>query len=350
VIVGQEISLFDVLEGWELLVGLGIREHLVAGSRHVHRKIHQALRPTLKPVLKAAMQRLRAYAIAWEREDRERDQERAEKLRNYDEDAYAYPWLNDQMTKALRLGGASFRPHFTWGVLHAAHLARAIGVPRISVIEFGVAGGNGLVSLERIAGHVESVLGVGIDVYGFDTGTGLPKPVDYRDLPNLWRESAFSMDVARLTDRLKKARLILGRVEDTLRGFVASGPAPVGFISFDLDYYSSTVHALVLLASQDAILLPRVHCYFDDIMAFTYSEFTGERLAIAEFNAKHEMRKLAPIHGLRYYVPPAYAHASWTEQFYLAHLFDHQLYNHHDGLQRRYAGAHWELRPGHPGR
>lgn len=349
-IVGQEIQLWDLLEGWNLLLGLDIRERLVAGSRRVRRKIKQAVRPILKPVLKTAVKKLRAYAIAWERENRERDQERAEKLRNYDEDAYAYPWLNDQMTKALRLGGASFRPHFTWGVLHAAHLARAIGVPRISVIEFGVAGGNGLVSLERIAEHVESVVGVGIDVYGFDTGTGLPKPSDYRDLPNLWRESAFSMDVARLTDRLKKTRLILGRVEDTIGDFVASGPAPVGFISFDLDYYSSTVGALTLLASQYAILLPRVHCYFDDIMAFTYSEFTGERLAIVEFNAKHKGRKLAPIHGLRYYVPPAYAHASWTEQFYLAHFFDHELYNHHDGLQRRYAGTHWELRPGDAGR
>lgn len=28
--------------------------------------------------------------------------------------------------------------------------------------------------------------------YGFDTGKGLPKPQDYRDLPNLYRESAFA--------------------------------------------------------------------------------------------------------------------------------------------------------------
>lgn len=343
-LIGHEVVLVEFLESWELLLGLGVRTTVAAGWRRLRAAAKRVSRRTLKPVVKASVTRLRTYARVWEHEDLQRAQERAEQRRNYDEEAYAYPWLNDQMTKALRLGGTSFRPHFTWGVLHAVHLAKALGVGRISVIEFGVAGGNGLMSLERIADHVESALGIGIEVYGFDTGTGLPKPVDYRDLPNLWQESAFSMDVPRLKERLKKARLVLGRVEETLGDFIASRPAPVGFVSFDLDYYSSTTHALALLASQETILLPRVHCYFDDIMGFTYSEFTGERLAIAEFNAQHEMRKLAPIHGLRYYVPPAYANAPWTEQFYLAHLFDHALYNKHDGLHRRYTGAHWKLR------
>ena len=34
------------------------------------------------------------------------------------------------------------RPHFAWGILHAAHLAKALKIDRISAIEFGVAGGN----------------------------------------------------------------------------------------------------------------------------------------------------------------------------------------------------------------
>jgi hypothetical protein len=153
--------------------------------------IKRALKPILKRVLKTA----RRYAIAWEQEDQERAQHEADKLRNYGQDDLAYPWLNDQLTHALRVGRGAFRPHFTWGVLHAAHLARAIGAKRISVIEFGVAGGNGLVSLERVAEHVESVLQVGIDVYGFDPGAGLPKPLDYSDSPNLWTEFAFPMDV-----------------------------------------------------------------------------------------------------------------------------------------------------------
>src|SRR6185503_7317687 len=53
------------------------------------------------------------------------------------------------------------RPHFGWGVLQAAQLAKSIGIPRISAIEFGVAGGNGLVSLERTAAEVEQIFGIG---------------------------------------------------------------------------------------------------------------------------------------------------------------------------------------------
>jgi hypothetical protein len=29
---------------------------------------------------------------------------------------------------------------------------------------------------------------MGVDVYGFDTGVGVPKPMDYCDLPNLYTE------------------------------------------------------------------------------------------------------------------------------------------------------------------
>lgn len=36
------------------------------------------------------------------------------------------------------------RPNYAYCTYHAADLARRLGIPRISVIEFGVAGGNGL--------------------------------------------------------------------------------------------------------------------------------------------------------------------------------------------------------------
>ena len=65
---------------------------------------------------------------------------------------------------SLRKRRPDFRAHFAWGVLNAAHLAACFEMPRISVIEFGVAGGNGLVELERIAKDVESLYRVGIDV------------------------------------------------------------------------------------------------------------------------------------------------------------------------------------------
>ena len=282
----------------------------------------------VKRVVRAALWRARSYI---RRLDEETVAE-AEQSHNYDHDDYAYPWLNSIFMKLLSEERGVLRPNYTWGVLHGVHLAKALGIDRVSVIEFGVAGGNGLISLDRVAEKVEGILGVGVDVYGFDTGTGLPKPEDYRDLPNLYTASSFHMDVEGLKKRLKKTQLILGLVENTVPRFIDSGAAPVAFVSIDLDYYSSTMQAFKLLEADQALLLPRIHCYFDDIMGFTFSEYNGERLAIADFNASHSMRKISPIYGLKYFLPTRYAQAQWPEQFYMAHIFDHELYGCKDGL------------------
>src|SRR5204862_75715 len=39
--------------------------------------------------------------------------------------------------------GVKSRPQYLWPLLHAAHVARALDVPAIAALEFGVAGGNG---------------------------------------------------------------------------------------------------------------------------------------------------------------------------------------------------------------
>ena len=224
------------------------------------------------------------------------------------------------------------RSHFTWCLLHAARLARALRIPRISVLELGVAGGNGLVALEAAAGPVERLLGVGLEIFGFDAGTGLPKPQDPRDLPNLYREGIYAMDEPLLRARLRRSDLRIGLVADTIGTFMGERHPPVGFVSVDLDLYSSTRDALRLFAGDPELLLPRVHCFFDDIMGFTFADHNGERLAIAEFNAGHAHRKLSPIHGLRHFVPPEEFHSIWTEQVYLAHVLDHPRYGEFDGL------------------
>jgi hypothetical protein len=282
----------------------------------------------VKRVVGAALWRARRYI-------RRLDEEAAavaDQSHNYDRDDYAYPWLNSIFMKLLSEGRGVLRPNYTWGVLHGVHLAKALGINCVSVIEFGVAGGNGLIALDRVAEKVEAIFGVRIDVYGFDTGFGLPKPEDYRDLPNLYTESSFHMDVEGLKKRLKKAQLILGLVENTVPRFIDSGAAPVAFVSIDLDYYSSTIQAFKLLEAHQALLLPRVHCYFDDIMGFTFSEYNGERLAIVDFNNSHNTRKISPIYGLRYFLPRQHAQRLWPEQFYMAHIFDHEMYGCKDGL------------------
>ena len=245
---------------------------------------------------------------------------------------FAYSELNALLLEAHAAFTADLRPNYTWGVLHAAFLAKAVGIKRISAIEFGVAGGRGLIALEKAAEVVEQRLGVAVDVYGFDSGRGLPKPKDYRDLPNLYEESTYLMDHEALQRQLQHAKLVIGMIESTLPEFIASQPSPVGFVSIDVDLYSSTMDVFKLFQADQSILLPRIHCYFDDIMGFTFSEFTGERLAIADFNNANPFRKISPIYGLRYFVPRQFEDAYWIQCMYLAHFFEHPLYNLDGGL------------------
>lgn len=180
------------------------------------------------------------------------------------------------------------RPVYAYGIYHAAEMAQRMGLKSVSVIEFGVGAGRGLLMMERLADEVERIFGVTIEIYGFDTGAGLPPPTDYRDLPFMWAEGDFRMDVEGLKRTLRRAKMILGDVEETLRTKKPENMSPIGFISFDLDYYSSTVKAFRIFDTADD-LLPRVLCYFDDVTGT--NRFIGELLAIDEFNARNTNKK-----------------------------------------------------------
>jgi hypothetical protein len=290
----------------------------------------------VKKVLAHTIRKARDYIGSLEHESKENH--------DYSRDDFAYPWLNSIFTSIMAEGyPVSKKPGYVWGVLHASFLASNLGFEAVSVIEFGVAGGNGLLALERVAEKASEVFGIRVEVFGFDSGQGLPKPRDHRDLPNLYAESAFRMDVQKLRESLRSAQLRLGLVEETVPEFISSKPAPIAFISFDLDYYSSTMDALGVLELNAGHVLPRVHCYFDDIMGFSFAEFNGERLAIREFNDAHESRKISPIFGLKYFLPRQHAHAQWTEQMYLAHILDHDAYGQYDGLVRSHFRGNTDL-------
>jgi hypothetical protein len=223
--------------------------------------------------------------------------------------------------------GIFSRPNYAYGVYTPAALASKLGLPAISVIEFGVAGGSGLLALESIAAEVSRATGVRIAVYGFDSGEGMPAPLDYRDLPYVWDQGFYKMDQSALRARLKQATLIVGDVARSVPEFVRTpGVPPVGFVSFDLDYYSSTKTALQLFEGGPDSRLPRTLCYFDDIMwpetAF-HNEYTGELCAIREFNQEHAHMKVSPIHMFAHTRPHP---APWNEQMFVLHDFQHPLY------------------------
>jgi hypothetical protein len=222
--------------------------------------------------------------------------------------------------------GVGAKPMYRFGIYSAASLAKQLGVSGISVIEFGVAGGQGLLAMEKAAEEVERHFGVAIDVFGFDTGKGMPAPTDYRDLPHVWGQGFYVMDVERLRARLKRARLMLGDVEETLATFVPGVKHPIGFVAFDLDYYSSTKKAFRVWEGLPDTRLPRVVCYFDDIVwpeRAYHNEYVGELCAIREYNLDHSGMKLCPIHLLRHTQPQP---SAWHDQMYVLHDFHHPLY------------------------
>ena len=227
-----------------------------------------------------------------------------------------------------RLGiGAVHRPHYGYCLLHSAKLAKKLNFDRISVVEFGVAGGNGLLNLELHAQEIEKLLDITIDVYGFDTGEGLPTLLDYRDLPYHWKPGFFKMDVPLLQSKLKKAKLIIGNIAETSKTFFDDHePAPIAAMFHDFDFYSSTAKALTMLDKDDKYFLPRIYCYFDDIIGSEvelYNDYTGERLAINEFNASHPLKKFSPA----YHLITRENFENWHHQIYIYHNLSHTRYN-----------------------
>ncbi len=250
-------------------------------------------------------------------------------------DPFPLRTITKKIVRTLQLGsyeqrvrwGAVDRPPYGYCVYNAAVLAKKLGYPRMSVLEFGVAGGNGLLSLESHAQQISRALTIGIDIYGFDTGQGLPEVLDYRDLPYHCKKGFFKMDIPRLRAQLKRAELVLGDIKDTSANFFGNyTPAPIGAIAYDLDLYSSTAAAMSMLGAAESHYLPRVFCYFDDTIGndiALYSDYTGERLAINEFNQSHSDVKL----GLPYHLLASRVVEPWYHQIWICHFFKHSRYN-----------------------
>jgi hypothetical protein len=224
--------------------------------------------------------------------------------------------------------GAVDRPHYGYCIFQAAKLASLLNYPRITVIEFGCGGGNGLLNAEMHITEVMKIFAVDIELYGFDMASGMPCPRDYRDMPHYFQRGVFDMDQRSLEGKLKRAKLVIGDVKDRCATFFDEyDPAPIACIFFDLVFYSSTSDALTLLDASSSHFLPRIFMYFDDIIGddvWLCNEFTGERLAIEEFNRGHSSKKIAKNTN----APISYSHQLWwPHHVYVYHDFGHPKYS-----------------------
>lgn len=220
------------------------------------------------------------------------------------------------------------RRQTAYGLLQAADWAKELGLDAITAIEVGVASGAGLWNLITVGERVSRETGVRIEVVGFDTGTGLPPPIDHRDHPEVWQGGDFAMGDGEALRRSlpANARLILGDVAETVPRFVAElrAETPIGYVAMDVDYYSSAKHAMQLFLGLPEMYLPVTIVYFDDVGGFPgANDWCGERLAIREFNEEQPLRKIQRDEFLRY--RRVYKDSDWIERIYHLHVLDHPI-------------------------
>jgi hypothetical protein len=219
------------------------------------------------------------------------------------------------------------RHHNAFAILKAADLARSLGLRKMTILEFGVAKGGGLMNMCAIAKRVTAITGVSITVVGFDTGTGMPPARDFRDHPDLYGAGDFAMDVPLLRKRLPdNGRLILGDIATTVAQFLRDDlrpECPIGYVAIDVDYYYSAVSVLQVFESDARHYLPITYIYLDDIELDSHNPSAGELLAVDEFNRRGEFRKIYRnefLENQRLFCRPV-----WLKHIYHLHVMDHPL-------------------------
>jgi hypothetical protein len=222
-----------------------------------------------------------------------------------------------QRYRAAKLNHPGLRIEYAIMMCIAAAECEAVGADTMTVIEFGVYRGDGLLALADICRQITDHCGIKFRLYGFDSGTGLPAPTDYRDHPEIWRAGDFrDVDYDGLKSALPDfAELKIGVFTETIPQFFSSLTvnAPVGFVSIDSDLYSSATAALRLLERPPEYFLPAVLTYFDDVDdILTFNGRSGEALAITEFNTRNRARVIerrrSSLHG-----------------YYVCHILDHAV-------------------------
>jgi hypothetical protein len=213
------------------------------------------------------------------------------------------------------------RSHYALSLMHGVMQAICCGYPRITAIELGVANGDGLIALRLAAEFLQLYSGIEIDVFGFDTATGLPPPADYRDHPELWTSGEFAMpDPNAIRSKMADpSKLILGDVRDTIPSFHDRLNGPIGFVAIDLDFYTSTRDALGLFTYPPHHYLPAVPLFVDDTEnLITFNEWCGVQLAIREFTEGQPLRKIVKT---PFNIPAEHG------SFQVLHVLDHPIRN-----------------------
>ena len=217
---------------------------------------------------------------------------------------------------------------YAYSILESAERAKKLGLKKISIIEFGVANGAGLKNMQDLARKITKITSIEIDVYGFDTGKGMPPPQSFKDHPELYQEGDFEMNIQLLKSKLNdNTKLIIGEINSTIKEFIKKdfSDAPIAFLNIDVDYYSSSVDCLEVLKIPANQLMPSVIIYLDDLEDYTHNSWCGELAAVNEFT-KNNLKR--PIERHYFFKSQRIMkNARWIDHIFQCHVLDHSIRN-----------------------
>ena len=217
------------------------------------------------------------------------------------------------------------RQPYAFGINEAFKIAKEENINKIHLIEFGVAAGAGLYNMSYIASKLSHIYKINYEIIGFDSGEGMPEAIDYRDHPEKYRKGDFPSLLLKKSKLPRKCKIIYGNIKDTLKLFTKNKKNKdivIGFVSVDVDYYSSTKECLDIFMMKSKNYLSRVTTYFDDVNNIDHNIYCGEFLAIEEFNKKANSRKICRMNQLRSW--RLFKNALYLDQMYFCHIFDHK--------------------------
>lgn len=222
------------------------------------------------------------------------------------------------------------RMRYAYCIWEAASEAKKLGYDKFSVIEFGVAGGSGLINCEMHIKEISRLFDIDIELFGFDNAAGLPdfNTQEKKNIPYRFKKEEYVMEREKLEKRIEFAKIVYGDVAETLREFVeVYHPAPVGVMLIDVDLYESTLPILEFIGTAvPEIFLPRIMMYFDDI--YVECMALGENVAIKEFNEKYVNCNISPEELI---APEWFYYRTYQEKrirhIKMCHLYKHEKYN-----------------------
>jgi hypothetical protein len=185
-----------------------------------------------------------------------------------------------------------FRQPYAFGLGEAFRLAskqsKDLGIERIVIVEFGVASGAGYLNLCEISKKLSLHYKLPVLVVGFDSGEGMPLPVDYRDHPEKYLDGDFPPHDRKLLDATlpSNAEVVYGPIAECvgqIDGILAKGDF-ISFSSIDVDYWSSTNDCLKIFENKALNFLPTLPMYFDEVNNTDHHPYAGELLSIREYN------------------------------------------------------------------